>query len=176
MTIKHDDPEHLLRLLGFIRNSNRIEGIMSEPMQAEFSAYAAILGKDLIEVSDLEQFVAVIQPSAHLRIREADNVSVGDFVPVSGGPHIRSLLESLLYEMGKGYGSPLAAWQLHCQYEDLHPFTDGNGRSGRLLWLWMMGIRNVRHPFLHEWYYQTLRYRGLPGAGHRGSNPGNWRS
>ena len=36
-----------------------------------------------------------------------------------------------------------------------HPFTDGNGRSGRALWLWQMN-NHAPFGFLHTFYYQTL--------------------
>ena len=50
------------------------------------------------------------------------------------------------------------AWNAHVRYESIHPFTDGNGRSGRVIYRWQ-----VRSPlmadlgFLHAFYYQTLR-------------------
>ena len=54
-----------------------------------------------------------------------------------------------------------SAYVLHCRYESLHPFTDGNGRSGRALWLWMMGgIEEAPLGFLHTWYYQSLEAGG----------------
>ena len=49
-------------------------------------------------------------------------------------------------------------WVFHVQYERLHPFTDGNGRSGRALWAWQMMRRRegLALGFLHRFYYQTL--------------------
>ena len=47
----------------------------------------------------------------------------------------------------------------HVEYETLHPFTDCNGRSGRMIWLWQM-LKQDRLvaglSFLHSWYYSSL--------------------
>jgi Fic family protein len=50
-------------------------------------------------------------------------------------------------------------WVMHVEFEKLHPFMDGNGRTGRAIWVWHM-LRCGRKPFeisfLHRFYYQTL--------------------
>lgn len=134
----------------FVRESNRIEGILREPTAAEVEAHRVFLGS-WGGVPDLEKFVAVIQPDAELRRRRGLNVLVGRHVPPPGGPEIEVALQRILHQEGIALGP---YWQ-HQLYEALHPFTDGNGRSGRVLWLKHYG----RAPcgFLHEWYYQSLR-------------------
>jgi len=49
------------------------------------------------------------------------------------------------------------AFEVHLDYEHLHPFTDGNGRSARMLWAWQM--REFPLGFLHTFYYQALSLR-----------------
>ena len=76
-----------------------------------------------------------------------------------GGPNIARRLEALLHHANES----IDPWEIHCRFEVLHPYQDGNGRTGRLLWAWHMrrlGRDPFVRPFLHSFYYQTLEYRG----------------
>jgi len=143
-----------VRILDHIRESNRIEGIEREPTTGEVQAHIDFLGLDEITIADLERFVSVYQPGAVLRLRPGMNVRVGAYYPPEGGEHIREQLQALLDEINAGV---VTSWHAHLAYEALHPFTDGNGRSGRMLWYWMVRETSFVHlGFLHSWYYQTL--------------------
>ena len=135
----------------FVRESNRIEGINRDPLGTEIEVHERFLALETITVGDLENFVAIIQPRAILRRKVGHNVRVGDYIAPLGGPEVEirltQLLKSLTY-----YNS----FETHLAYEQLHPFTDGNGRSGRALWLWQVNGK-VPLGFLHTFYYQTLR-------------------
>ncbi len=131
----------------FVRESNRIEGITRDPLPHEIEAHKKLLAY-LVTVAALKDFVSTIQPGAVIRDRPGLNVQVGNHIAPSGGPEIVVELENLLTI----YRSP---HQQHLLYENLHPFTDGNGRSGRALWLWRIGgIAPIG--FLHQFYYDTL--------------------
>lgn len=144
-------------LLRFITESNAIEGICREPLPQEIGAHQGLLEVpwDAITVGALEAFVENVQPGAKLRKWPGMNVKVYHHVAPPGGPQISSRLEALLKD------PLLDAYERHLAYQDLHPFTDGNGRSGRALWLHEMGgiaaLKEMRRGFLHEFYYQTLR-------------------
>lgn len=138
----------------FIKQSNLIEGIERKPTAAEFDAHKHFLALDQITIPDLQAFVEVVAPGKPLRCSPGMNVRVGSHIAPPGGPDIVVQLQAILDGANVGWTDP---WRTHCLYEQLHPFLNGNGRSGRVLWLWQQ--RGKPLPpllFLHAAYYQAL--------------------
>lgn len=137
----------------FVRESNRIEGITRDPTGNEIDATAIFLNVAFPKTADLEALVAAIAPGHRLRDKYGLDVRVGDHIAPRGCPEIRAALDTLMARVADG-ADLYHPWQAHIDYEALHPFTDGNGRSGRALWLWQMQTAPIG--FLHQFYYQTL--------------------
>lgn len=144
----------------FLRESLRIENIIREPSQEEIYVTEKFLDLKELSVNALTGYVQVFAPYHVLRAERGSNVMVGGHSPPQGGPQVKIALEGILDAINK---NEVSAFEAHCAYEWLHPFTDGNGRSGRALWLWLMNL-NGEHvfdsSFLHTFYYQSLAYNG----------------
>ena len=156
----------------FQLESNKIEGIESTN-NSEINALTLFLGLPKINISDLVDYVKVIQPNARARFVEGLDVkiytskpfakgldNINEYFPPPGGPEIHWSLQKILDKV-----NPLHTnhpYEIHQEYEALHPFTDGNGRSGRALWAWHMlhvyGPYVLNIGFLHKWYYQSLEF------------------
>jgi Fic family protein len=102
-------------------------------------------------------------------------VRVGKHLPPSP-----DLVSGFMRELLAWWNGPSAEWSpvltsaiLHYQFEDIHPFADGNGRAGRMLALWELYRRgfDTHHIFSIDEFYGEDRpryYAGLaavPGAG-----------
>lgn len=142
-------------LTSFILGSNAIEGIWRPVLPEEEAGLASFLKEERLSLENVTALCQVFQPDAKLRDKEGMNVVVGNYSPPFGGERIKLQLGLLLHEMNIGTWSP---WEAHVIFETQHPYTDGNGRTGRAIWLWMMNKEKsrVHLPFLQHFYYQTL--------------------
>ncbi len=143
----------------FVEESNRIEGIHRKPTEDELRATCDFIELSVVQILDMERLVEVYASGARLREKADMDVQVGRHQPQPGGLMVRHMLKGILTRIGnEPFPTP---YRMHVAYETLHPFMDGNGRSGRALWAWQM----IQQPdnriglglgFLHAFYYQAL--------------------
>ena len=145
------------RIVAFVRESNAIEGILRDPTRFEIEATEQFLCLFSTSVAALNRFQAVVAPHKPLRDAIGEDVRVGNYIAPPGGPTIKKKLAAICRLANQG-ADP---WKVHCRFEMLHPYMDGNGRTGRMLWAWQMatlGRDPFGLPFLHRFYYQTLEH------------------
>ena len=152
-----------MTLEDFMIESNAIEGIHDRSrLPEEIEAMESFLDDDLSTESVI-RLAMTFQPEAHghpngLRTQPGMNVRVGNHFPPRGGPDIEGRFEAVIGVAAENGKHP---YLVHQDYETLHPFMDGNGRTGRAVWLWQMREfyrYDYQIGFLHCWYYQALQF------------------
>jgi Fic family protein len=108
-------------------------------------------------------------------------VKVGRYLPP--GPE---MVSGLMAELLDWWNAKSTAWSavissavIHYQFEDIHPFADGNGRTGRALALWELYRRgfDTHHIFsVDEFYWQDRPryYAALAAVRAQGGDLTSW--
>jgi Fic family protein len=94
-------------------------------------------------------------------------------------PQALSDLEKFIHSTKDGYPSLIKAALIHAQFETTHPFTDGNGRTGRLLitmFLWQEKLLEIPVLYLSDFFrkHQSLYYERLQGCHSDPSDIESW--
>lgn len=137
----------------YIEQSNAIEGIHDEAEITQ-SLKAWELLKDQEEIGhalicQIQRTITENQPELKKEWRGYYRTHSGVEVTV-GGRHapaavmVDSLMEGWLADLP--LMSPLIA---HIRFESIHPFADGNGRTGRMIY-WWHALKKGKVPFLYN--------------------------
>ncbi len=123
------------------------------------------------EVLKLHSIIAasVMDQGTPGRYREI-RVRVGKYLPPPP-----EMVSGLMAELLEWWNNRAAEWSpvvssavIHYQFEDIHPFADGNGRTGRALALWELYRRgfDTHHIFSVDEFYHRDRSRYYAALAH----------
>lgn len=140
---------------------------------------AAITHEDILRLHELLARGVMDQGEAG-RYRTMQ-VRVGRHVPPPP-EMVSGLMRELIdwWNKGSAEWSPvITSAVLHHQFEEIHPFADGNGRTGRMLALWEMDRRgfDTHHIFSVDEFYWADRpryYASLAAVSQAGGNLTGW--
>jgi len=152
------------RLMDFAEESNHIENIHNhEANKDAYNRLVVFLALDSLTIQDVCNF----NTAGKLRDKVGMDVSIGGHIPPLGCPEMAYTFKDIIDIVSTGHAPfngarDLSAFRNHEDFEMLHPFTDGSGRTGRAIWLWQMVKQfdyALENGFLKQWYYQSLDAR-----------------
>jgi Fic family protein len=147
------------RLFDFCKESNAIEGEKTARRSTDMAALETILKAEKLTEAVLLDAHRLYAEKSDLREDERGayrkcQVYVGRYVPPKPS-EVQKLMDDYFLFYGVQF---VDSYRAHCMFEQIHPFVDFNGRTGRALWLRLAILEgyDCSLGFLHKFYYQTL--------------------
>ena len=122
----------------FFLESNAIEGVYDDSaVEESMRAYNNLVVERELTHKTLKETHEILleerQPQIAGEYRNV-HVRIGNDIPPSPGK-VEGLMDKLLSQKPETH---IDALEWHIDFEKIHPFQDGNGRIGRLIYLWHM--------------------------------------
>jgi hypothetical protein len=139
-------------LYAFCVESHAIEGIVDSALTEDLALRTADFLDSDLSIETLGQF----NTKGFLRTQLGMDLKIGTYRPPQGGPNIRIALRHILGDMY----DKVTPYEVHCRFMTLQPYMDGNGITGRVLWLYQRVHMNKTRPnkFLRNWYMDSLAH------------------
>jgi hypothetical protein len=137
-----------------VADSLRRSGETQQPSEAVIAAHRGFLAANEPRVANLEILAAYLAPGATLREGPVTSEPADHYGTV---PSLPDALADLLALTRSGLASADEAVQLFAM---LRPFTMGNGRVARALWLW----RTIREPGMSAEALAALSFPQAPAS------------
>jgi fido (protein-threonine AMPylation protein) len=143
----------------FVRESNLIEGIDCPAAEHEsIEAWYWLVGQKDLRMKEIlklhKLIIHHIDPRIAGKLRKC-NVRVGTYI-CPDHKDIKHDLEHLIAQPLPKDAVYALAW--HRNFENIHPFEDGNGRTGRLIYLW-----HCKRAGVHPLIFRSRDKRGYYG-------------
>ena len=127
-----------------LSESNAIEGIYtSDALEDSLKAWEFMTDCDFIPNVDTIEFVHWLITYRQLPSGERGTLRYGREVSIAGRPGMSSFIVRDALQQWIRDLDVMSPKEAHIRFEKIHPFIDGNGRTGRMIYYWQLTLLDM---------------------------------